>query len=53
MQHLLTNREPEARLLLVGETTELAQRYGWFAPERHVTYKGARSQQRALGAGAA
>ena len=37
-------------LLLVGETTGLAERYGWFAPERHVTYKGTQSQRRALSA---
>ncbi len=36
-------------LLLVGATTGLAERYGWFAPERHVTYKGTRSRQNALG----
>ncbi|MDH3418986.1 MAG: siroheme synthase CysG [Gammaproteobacteria bacterium] len=34
-------------LLLVGETTGLAEQYGWFAPERHVAYKGAQSQRRA------
>jgi uroporphyrin-III C-methyltransferase/precorrin-2 dehydrogenase/sirohydrochlorin ferrochelatase len=33
-------------LLLVGKTTGLAEQYGWFAPERHVAYKGARSQRR-------
>lgn len=37
-------------LLLVGETTGLAERYGWFAPERHVTYKGAQSRRLALSA---
>lgn len=34
-------------LLLVGETTRLAERYGWFAPERHVAYKGAVSRRHA------
>ncbi len=37
-------------LLLVGETTQLAERYGWFAPERHVAYKGTQSQRPALSA---
>ena len=37
-------------LLLVGETTGLAERYGWFAPERHVTYKGSQSRRLALDA---
>ena len=35
-------------LLLVGETTSLAERYGWFAPERHVAYKGTQSERHAL-----
>ena len=35
-------------LLLVGATTGLAERYGWFAPERHVTYKGTRARHNAL-----
>ena len=30
--------EPPA-LLLIGETTELAERYAWFAPENVVLYK--------------
>jgi uroporphyrin-III C-methyltransferase/precorrin-2 dehydrogenase/sirohydrochlorin ferrochelatase len=37
-------------LLLVGQTTGLAEQYGWFAPERHVSYKGTRSRQHALSA---
>jgi len=34
-------------LLLVGATTSLAEQYGWFAPERHVAYKGTVSQRHA------
>jgi uroporphyrin-III C-methyltransferase/precorrin-2 dehydrogenase/sirohydrochlorin ferrochelatase len=32
-------------LLLIGATTPLAARYGWFAPERIVVYKSAQSAQ--------
>jgi uroporphyrin-III C-methyltransferase/precorrin-2 dehydrogenase/sirohydrochlorin ferrochelatase len=32
-------------LLLVGATTGLAARFGWFAPERHVHYKSERTKR--------
>jgi len=32
-------------LLLVGKTTQLAQRYAWFAPERFVLYKSSNKQR--------
>jgi uroporphyrin-III C-methyltransferase/precorrin-2 dehydrogenase/sirohydrochlorin ferrochelatase len=35
-------------LLLVGETTQLAERYSWFAPERFVLYKSTGKQLKTL-----